>query len=252
VPVAPTGGLVAVGAGASAFLITDQRPLVRGVAPLAAPPPVPAAFQTGPGETGPAPSSQPTPAGAPTVAMATPDEAGHPKPAAEPAERKHAKAERRGEHEARPAAKPAREAAVKEPKPAAAKAEEPAIEAPRPGTKRGDDLDELLKAGTAAKKEERKADADESLPDTLGQEQIKTGMSAVRSKVQACFEKYQVPGLAKLNVSISKAGAVTSARIMGDFASSPTGDCVVAAVKGATFPRFKGKPLSISYTFLLR
>jgi hypothetical protein len=254
VPVAGVAGLVMVAGVAFALLMRDQRTLVRADAPPGAPPPVPAAFQTGPAETGPAPSSQPTPVGGPTVAMATPEEAGGGKPAAAPpAERRPAKADRRGDHEARPAAKAHAAAAPKEPKPVAVKKDpDPGIEAPKAATKRDDDLDELLKSGTAAKKEERKVDADDNFPEALGQEQIKGGMAAVRGKVQACFDKFQVPGLAKLNVTISKAGAVTSARVTGDFASSPTGECVTAAVKTATFPRFKGKPLSISYTFLLR
>jgi hypothetical protein len=58
--------------------------------------------------------------------------------------------------------------------------------------------------------------------------------------------------MARLSVTIGKAGKITHASVTGEFAGSPTGECVVAAVKSASFRRFKGKPLSINYGYLLK
>ena len=202
------------------------------------------------------------------VALAAPQAAGSKDEAAaavDPAERK-AKVEKskadderakaddekvKGEPKTTAAKEPSEpRAAVPEPK--AAK-DEPKLEAPKPVAKKGDDLDALLNIGAAAKKEDKAAaDAEENLPEALSQDQIKSGMGGVKGKVQGCFDKYQVAGLAKVSVTIGKSGKVSSANVTGEFAGTETGSCVATAVKSASFPRFKGKPLSISYTFLLR
>jgi hypothetical protein len=263
VPVAALGGLVVVAGVVFAILSGTQRTIIRAAGPEGAPPPVPVAMQA-PSETGGAPAapgvapaSQAHPAGA--VALAAPQEAGGAKaaPAAalDPAERK-ARAEKgkaddheRGEPKPVAAKEPK---AAKEPAKPGAK-DEPKLEAPKPAGKKGDDLDALLNTGAAAKREDKPAaDAEDSLPDTLSQDQIKTGMSAVKGKVQGCYDKYQVAGTAKVALSIGKNGKVASARSVGEFAGTPTGDCVVAAVKSATFPRFKRPSLAITYPFLLR
>jgi hypothetical protein len=51
---------------------------------------------------------------------------------------------------------------------------------------------------------------------------------------------------------IGKSGRVSSANVGGALAGTPTGDCVSRAVKGASFKKFKGSPMSISYPFILR
>jgi hypothetical protein len=77
-------------------------------------------------------------------------------------------------------------------------------------------------------------------------------MSSVRGRVMGCYDKYDVAGVARVSVTIGKGGKITHASVTGEFAGTPTGECVAAAVKGASFPRFKGKPLSIGYSYLLK
>ena len=70
--------------------------------------------------------------------------------------------------------------------------------------------------------------------------------------VANCFAQYKVPGLANVSVTIAKSGSVSSASVSGAFSGTPTGSCVERAVKGASFPKFKGAAQSITYPFMLR
>jgi len=76
------------------------------------------------------------------------------------------------------------------------------------------------------------------------------GFNAVRPQVADCYRKFQVPGLAMVNVVIARSGGVSQAVVTGKFAGTPTGACVEAAVKAARFPASDG--LSAPYPFQLR
>jgi hypothetical protein len=259
IPVAAVGGLVVVAGVVFAMLQGSNKPeIVRAPEPGAPPPPVAAAFDPSAQPASAPSASQPTVAAAgPAVAMApnvaTPAKAAEP----EHAEKRAAKAKAEGG---------AAEAAPKAPKEAkpAAEPKAPAEARPAGGEKdliagagkpeakpgkKGDQLDELL--GSGPRKEEKKAEPGEDLPETLSQAQIKTGMTSVKGRVMACLDKYDVSGRAILAVTIGRQGKITSATVKGMFAGTPTGDCVSAAVKTASFPKFKGKSISFDYPYLL-
>jgi len=84
----------------------------------------------------------------------------------------------------------------------------------------------------------------------LAKSAVVAGMNGVKGKVANCYNQYKVPGMAMVNVVISKSGKVTSANVTGKFAGTPTGSCVEAAVKSASFPASDG--LSTPYPFNLR
>ncbi|HXU71669.1 MAG TPA: GYF domain-containing protein [Polyangia bacterium] len=143
----------------------------------------------------------------------------------------------------------------------AAKAEAPAAPAPKKG--KHDALDDLLNDASpeskpaAAKKErpaarEESGGDDSSLPSELDKGQIVSGMQRIKGRVGGCFDQYKVPGMANVAVTIAGSGRVSSANVTGQFAGTPTGDCVAKAVKSASFPKFKGSPQSIVYPFILR
>ena len=245
-------GVAAIAVVAVMLVGGSKRTLIRAAAEPEAPPPVPAAYAPG---AAPAPASQP----GTVVAQVSPKEVAKAAGAGDEAEpEKKARSERpRVEDDAKPKAVAAREKEPpkgkegKEAKPA-----EPELVKGEPpkAAKSGDALDELLQTGAGPRKEEKKAaeSGDENLPETLSQDQIKSGMGGVKGRVTACYEKLNVAGLAKVSVSIAKSGKVTKVVNTGEFKGSPTGECVAEAVRGAVFPRFRGKPLTISYTFLLR
>ena len=89
------------------------------------------------------------------------------------------------------------------------------------------------------------------MPDQLSRDDIKKGMGSVQSKAKACFQQYHVPGTALVAVVIGQSGKVQDADVKGVLAGTPTGDCVQKAVKSASFGRFKGSPMSVTYPFVL-
>lgn len=89
-------------------------------------------------------------------------------------------------------------------------------------------------------------------PRTLSRSQIVGGMRSVKPGVQACYDRYKVPGLANVQVKIGNSGRVDYARTRGLFKNNPTGRCVEAAVERARFPLFTGEPITITYPYILR
>jgi hypothetical protein len=92
----------------------------------------------------------------------------------------------------------------------------------------------------------------DNTPDELTAHQIKAAMAPVRDAAAACFEKYNVAGDAKLKVTVAADGAVVSVETKGDFAGTPTGSCVEAAVKAVVFPKTKKARQSFNYPIVLR
>ena len=76
------------------------------------------------------------------------------------------------------------------------------------------------------------------------------GMNAVKPQIARCYQAYGVPGLALVNVAIAPSGLVSSAKVTGRFADTPTGACVEQAVLSARFPPSDG--LVLPYPFQLR
>jgi hypothetical protein len=79
---------------------------------------------------------------------------------------------------------------------------------------------------------------------------VVSGMNAVKPEISRCYQAYGVPGMALVNVAIAPDGLVSSARVTGRFAGTPTGTCVEQAVLTARFPPSDG--LATPYPFQLR
>lgn len=94
------------------------------------------------------------------------------------------------------------------------------------------------------------APTDPSLPETLGTADIKAGVSPVKDAAKACGAKHGAqPGESvKVKLSIAGAtGAVTSAAAEPPHNGTPLGNCVAAALKKATFKKFRKATLGAVY-----
>jgi predicted Zn finger-like uncharacterized protein len=94
------------------------------------------------------------------------------------------------------------------------------------------------------------APTDPSLPETLGTADIKAGVSPVKDAAKACGSKHGAqPGESvKVKLSIAGAtGAVTSAAAEPPHNGTPLGNCVAAALKKATFKKFRKATLGAVY-----
>ena len=121
---------------------------------------------------------------------------------------------------------------------------------------RRDELDDLIDGALGGRKRKKapKAAAPapaSNLPDRLERGQILSGMRRISPRVKGCYDRFKVPGLAMVKVSIAASGRVSAATVSGLFAGTPTGSCVSRAVMSSRFPATKN-PTTVRYPFSLR
>jgi hypothetical protein len=119
------------------------------------------------------------------------------------------------------------------------------------GGKNGDEnepnFDALLKQ--AGYQEQKKSNKPALAAKELSADDFKKGMSAISGKAQGCYKGTQ--GTANVKLTVDPSGRVKEVKVSGQFAGRPEADCVVNAVKGASFPPWDGGPQSFVYPFLL-
>ncbi len=102
------------------------------------------------------------------------------------------------------------------------------------------------------KKPEIVVEKEPELPQMLTSGQIKQVMQTeAQGPAQACYTTYGVPGTAELMIEIEGAsGKVKQVELTGDFEETPTGDCIIKAVKEVQFPKFKKESMTVPYPFV--
>jgi len=89
-----------------------------------------------------------------------------------------------------------------------------------------------------------------ALPETPPRQQIISIMRPLQSQLQACHPSYD--GRVRFNVTVLGAtGEVSDARIDGELADTPEGECMQNVVQGVRFPRFQRETLEIAYPYAL-
>ena len=86
----------------------------------------------------------------------------------------------------------------------------------------------------------RAAAAGSSSAPALSTGDIKTVMAGVQKQMNTCFRQHGKAGQADVKVEVAPDGSVPGALIRGEFAGTPTGACVQAKIKEATFPASSG------------
>ncbi len=118
------------------------------------------------------------------------------------------------------------------------------------GKKGGNSLDDLLgEVGNKKGGGEAKPAAPAVKLVTLTQSDIVNAMKGVQPRVQNCANQFRVPGTAMATISVASGGHVSSAKVTGKFAGTPTGSCVETAAKAARFPPCQG--MSFPWPFTL-
>jgi hypothetical protein len=118
-----------------------------------------------------------------------------------------------------------------------------ATKTPEPGDP---DFNELLKeAGVKEQGPKKVALAKKELTG----DDFKKGIGAITPAAKNCYKSTQ--GTATVKIVIAPSGQISKATVSGQFAGTPEGECVVNAVKGASFPAWDGGPQSFTYPILL-
>lgn len=94
---------------------------------------------------------------------------------------------------------------------------------------------------TAATKGDAPADADALTP-----AQIKAAVKPVVDGSKQCYAKFKVAGKGKLRMAIAADGSLAEYEQQGDFANTPTGACIDAAMKGVAFPTSRKDRTAVS------
>jgi hypothetical protein len=82
---------------------------------------------------------------------------------------------------------------------------------------------------------------------------VETALNALTPRVRRCFFKFQIPGNVQVKVvATPQGGEAEAVSVAGAFEGTPTGECVADAVAGAPLPSFKGVPLLLNHTYVLR
>lgn len=127
--------------------------------------------------------------------------------------------------------------------------------------KSGNELDDLLEGATKTHNKPqledeapaRKAKAEEPAEGSgeIGINDVRKVLEGLQPKMRQCFKRFQIAGTAEVSVIVAPTGKLTNSSLKGDFLGTPTGTCVLAQVKTASFPKFKGSPMSITFPFNL-
>ena len=117
----------------------------------------------------------------------------------------------------------------------------------------GASLDDVLSSVTGGVNERIAAPTENKKPSKkkLDRGDVSKAMKGVTPKAKRCYSVEEFSGSVLVKYSVGPDGKVTKASATGAHKSSPTGACVVKAVKSATFPAFDGATMSFSFPFLL-
>lgn len=95
---------------------------------------------------------------------------------------------------------------------------------------------------------------DPSLPETLSQSALRQGIAAVKASAKQCAGRHggAAGETVKIRLSIvGSSGAVQSTTAEGEHRGTALGNCVAAALKKASFPRFRKPAIGLEYTITL-
>ncbi len=106
-------------------------------------------------------------------------------------------------------------------------------------------------APKAPRRPRKRRRPNDRLRKTLTTAQIKESITAIRGKVQACADRYRVPGLAPVEFQIRPDGMPGKITVKGFLANTPTARCIEAAARAVRFPQFRGPAFARTYPFKL-
>ncbi|MCB9666717.1 MAG: zinc-ribbon domain-containing protein [Myxococcales bacterium] len=126
----------------------------------------------------------------------------------------------------------------------------PSTETAEPPKKSSGSIDDLLDQAIGGAGSSKSQAASSNLPDTPGRSDVMAAMRQVQSNVQSCGQGKS--GVAQTAVKVAGAsGRVSGVQVTGVFAGTPVARCIVNAVRGATFPKFRRTSFGFSYPFRL-
>jgi hypothetical protein len=97
--------------------------------------------------------------------------------------------------------------------------------------------------------EEHKRRQEAALPEQLSPNQINQALAKTKTRIHDCYAEFQQSGTARIDLIVERDGSISDMKLQPPFARTDTGYCIQTAIKGTTFPRFKGDRMRIPYSF---
>ena len=85
----------------------------------------------------------------------------------------------------------------------------------------------------------------------LSQQQIRATMSRAHSFVRSGHDKHRESGIIRIRVTVNGRGKA-SCEVLGDFAGTGTGFCIIHGVERLRFPTFSGPAVIFNYSYTLQ
>jgi hypothetical protein len=87
----------------------------------------------------------------------------------------------------------------------------------------------------------------------LSREDIQGGMRRAVRAVQACYDRYRIPGMVNVQVTIGLSGVPRQVQAVGEVPSDAEARCVCEAVRALSrFPSYMGEEVTITYPYIMR
>jgi hypothetical protein len=83
-------------------------------------------------------------------------------------------------------------------------------------------------------------------------DRVDAALDELQPKVRECFHRFQIRGVAQVNLTVAPSGSVQSSALIGDFEGTPTGECVIKELASAALPPFKGGPVRVTHQYVFR
>ena len=83
-------------------------------------------------------------------------------------------------------------------------------------------------------------------------DRVDAALDELQPKVRECFHRFQIRGVAQVNLTVAPSGSVQSSALTGDFEGTPTGECVIKELASAALPPFKGDPVRVTHQYVFR
>ena len=97
--------------------------------------------------------------------------------------------------------------------------------------------------------EEQRRREELALPEQLSPKEINQTLQKTKPRIHDCYAEFQQSGVARVDLTVEPSGAVSEMKMQAPFAKTDTGYCIETALKGITFPRFRGEKMKIPYSF---
>jgi hypothetical protein len=89
------------------------------------------------------------------------------------------------------------------------------------------------------------------LPLRLSSAELQKVVGGRGQQMDACYERFQIAGLARIALEVAGDGSVRDIRVHGTFEGTPTAACLIEALRALSFPKFRSPSIKVEVPIIL-